>query len=207
MRHISSLLIFFLICCSFLECKKDDNNTIEPTIEKALIIKPAKSTKTESGISTKDGSVVYAIDSVFWGGSIVNPDEGSSHRCHFFQKKANESPNLNKEKALIEIWGFKYSNRTYTEPGQYIDQIIINGLDESLGFGSCLNIPMDQGKYNGGNDLIKSVQIKSYKFASYIDNDGHQNKDSDINIVITSKASDIITIRFANDITPHDGIY
>ena len=206
MRPVSSILTFFLICCCFLGCKKEDNN-LGTIPEKALIIKPAKSTKTEGGISTKDGSVVYAIDSVFWGGSIVNPDEGSSHRCHFFQKKTDESLNLNKEKALIEIWGFKYSNRTYTEPGQFIDQIIINGLDESLGFGSCLNIPMNQGKYNGGNDLIKSVQIKSYKFASYIDNDGHQNKDSDINIVITSKANDFITIRFANEVTPYDGIY
>ena len=62
---------------------------------------------------------------------------------------------------------------------------------------------MEQGKYKGGNELIKDVQIKSYTFSSY--SEGQQNKDADINIVIISTTGDIITIHFADDITPVDG--
>ena len=107
--------------------------------------------------------------------------------------------------ALVEINGYHYNGIDYNEPGQVVDQIRINGLDESLGLGTSLIITMQQGKYQGGNELIKDVQIKSYTFSSY--SEGHQNKDADINIVITSTTGDIITISFADDITPYDGYY
>lgn len=173
----------------------------------ALIIKPAKATKADGGSFTKDGTLVYTIGSVFVGGGTADPSKGSSHRCHFYQEKFTEGPRWDRVEALVTIYGFRHTGTEYNLPGQVIDQIIINGLDESLGFGACLNIPMNQGKYKDGNELIKDVQIKSYKFASYIDYEGHQNKDADINIVITSTAGDIITLRFVNDVTPYDGYY
>ena len=83
--------------------------------------------------------------------------------------------------------------------------IYINGLDEMLGLGTNLVIPMNQGKYEGGNDLIQDVQIQSYKFATYINKNGDQNRDADIRILITSKAGDELLIRFMNDVTPRDG--
>lgn len=66
--------------------------------------------------------------------------------------------------------------------------------------------PAGTTKADGGKQM-KDVQIKSYKLASYNENEGHQNPDADIHIVITSKAGDIITIRFAHGVTPHDGYY
>ena len=104
--------------------------------------------------------------------------------------------------ALVEINGYHYNGIDYNEPGQVVDQIRINGLDESLGLGTSLIIPMQQGKYKGGNELIKDVRIKSYTFSSY--SGVHLNKDADINVVITSTTGYIITIRFANEITPDD---
>lgn len=204
MRYKIALISILLMGCCLMGCEKgvfgsDDANG------NALIVKPASATKAMSGKLTKDGAFVYKIGSVFHGGADADPEKGSSHRCHFYQEKFAEGPRWNEVQALVEINGFHYNGVDYHEPGQYIDQIIINGLDESLGFGAYLNIPMNQGKYEGGNELIKDVQIKSYKFASYIDYEGHQNKDADINIIITSTAGDIITIRFANDVTPNDG--
>lgn len=206
MRFKIALISTLLMGCCLIGCEKgvfgsDDANG------NALIVKPANATKADGGTLTKDGTFVYKIGSVFQGGADTDPEKGSSHRCHMYQEKFTEGPRWNEVQALVEIYGFHYNGVDYNEPGQVIDRITINGLDESLGFGTCLYIPMKQGKYKGGNDLIQDVQIKSYKFASYIDYEGHQNKDADINIVITSTAGDIITIRFANDVTPYDGYY
>lgn len=206
MRYKIALISSLLMGCCLMGCEKgvfgsDDANG------NALIVKPASATKADGGTFTKDGTLVYSIGSVFVGGGIADPSKGSSHRCHFYQEKFEKGPRWNEVEALVTIYGFRYTGVEYNLPGQYIDQIIIKGLDESLGFGVCLDIPMNQGKYEGGNKLIKDVQIKSYQFASYIDYEGHQNKDADINIVITSTDGDIITIRFANDVTPYDGYY
>lgn len=206
MRYKLALISTLLMGCCLIGCEKgilDSDNANG----NAVIVKPANITKADSGTLTIDGTLVYSIGSVFVGGGIADPSKGSSHRCHFYQEKFTEGPRWDQVEALVTIYGFRHNGIEYNLSGQYIDQIIINGLDESLGFGSCLNIPMDQGKYKGGNELIRDVQIKSYQFASYIDYEGHQNKDADINIVITSTAGDIITIRFANDVTPYDGYY
>lgn len=205
MRHNITLLSILLMGCCLFGCEKgvsdtDDNGN-------AVVVTPAAATKADSGTLTKNGDFVYSIGSVFVGGGIADPSEGSSHRCHFYKEKFTEGPNWDEVEALVEIYGFRYNGVDYQESWQCIDEIIINGLDESLGFGPRLHIPMNQGEYQGGSELIKDVKIKSYRFASYIDYQGHQNKDADINIVITSTAGDIITIRFANDVTPYDGYY
>lgn len=198
---ISTLMIGFCL----IGCKESvlDQNDFEGN---ALIDEPVNASTADNGTLTMNGSLVYSIGSVFVGGAIANPEKGSSHRCHFYQEKFTEGPRWNEVEAIVEVYGFRHSGIDYNEQGQYIDQIIINGLDESLGFGARLDIPMNQGKYEGVNELIKDVRIKSFKFASYND-EGQQNKDADINIVITSTAGDNITIRFANDVTPYDGYY
>ena len=174
MRYKLALISTLLMGCCLIGCEKgilDSDNANG----NAVIVKPANITKADSGTLTIDGTLVYSIGSVFVGGGIADPSKGSSHRCHFYQEKFTEGPRWDQVEALVTIYGFRHNGIEYNLPGQYIDQIIINGLDESLGFGSCLNIPMDQGKYKGGNELIKDVQIKSYQFASYIDYEGHQN--------------------------------
>ena len=180
---------------------------IGETRDNALTVKPAVGTRVDKGVQAKNGSLVYSIGSVFVGGGIADPSLGSSHRCHFYQEKFTTGPRWNEVEALVEIHGFRHNGVDYTKPGQYIDQILINGLDESLGLGNPLYIPMNQGRYEGGNDLIKDVRIQSYQFATYINQTGDQNKDSDIRITITSKAGDTITIRFVNEVTPYDGYY
>lgn len=182
-------------------------NSDENALKDALTIKPAALTKSDNGVKMQDGTVVYSIGSVFVGGGVADPSKGSTHRCHFYQEKFTEGPNWDEVAALVSIWGFRYTGVEYTQPGQYINHIYINGIDESLGLGSYLSIPMEQGKYKGGNELISDVRIVSYQFSSYNQAQGNLNSDANIHIVITTKAGDIITLLYQNDVTPYDGYY
>lgn len=197
-------LYLFLLPILFISsgCKHDDIHNYDK--DHSLTIYPAR-TKSDNGVHAEDGSIVYTIGSVFQGGGIVDPSKGSSHQCHFYKDKYTTGPKLNEVEALVEISGFHHIGVEYTKPGQIIDMILINGLDETLGLGTNLIIPMHQGKYEGGNELIQDVLIQSYKLATFINKNGEQNKDADIRILITSKAGDVIIIRFMNDVTPSDG--
>ena len=106
---------------------------------------------------------------------------------------------------LILITGFRYKGTEYTAPGQFIDEISIR-LDSSLGYGECLRIPMNQGKYEGGNELVKDVKINSYKFSSYQSDHYTLNDDARIDIRILLKDGNTIAILFAGK-TPYDGYY
>ena len=170
-------------------------------------IKLAALTKSDNGIRKPDGSIVYSIGSVFVGGGVANPSKGSSHRCHFYQEKFTEGPNWDEVDALVTIYGFRYRDVEYTQPGQYIDQIYINGIDESLGLGTIISIPMEQGQYKGGNALVSDVRIVSYQFSSYNQAEDTLNSDANIHIVITTKQGDVITLLYQNDVTPYDGYY
>lgn len=206
MRFFVSLLICLVVSSCLIGCERSELET-DYTNKNVLIIKPAQPIKADGVIMTKDGDIVYPIGSVFHGGGIADPNKGVSHRCHFYQEKFSEGPDWHEVEAIVEIRGFLYKGVDYNEPGQFIDKIKINGLNESLGFGAVIDIPMEQGKYMGGNDLIKDVQIAAYKFSSYDNKNNCYNKDSNISIVISSVAGDIVTIRFANDVTPYDGYY
>ena len=106
--------------------------------------------------------------------------------------------------ALVEIYGFVYNGIDYTDHSLCIENIVINGLDEALGLGNNLSIKMNQGKYEGDNNLIKDVQINSYKLHP-VDDELRKN-DSDINIIITAISGVIITIRYSNAPVLWDGM-
>lgn len=199
---LASLLMVCLGGC-------DKSNLEKTTYQDALVVKTvnsAKATRADNGIASEDGTLVFPIGSVFVGGGVADPKKGASHRCHFYTQKFTEGPLWNEVDALVTILGFRYTGVEYKEPGSFIDQIYILLPKEVQGIGSLINIPMEQGKYKGGNDLIRDVQIKSYQFASMADT-YTMNKDSDINIVITTTAGDKIYLVFNNDVTPYDGYY
>lgn len=195
------IVLLLLICLS--SCQHDSLNNVDIASINALIVKPA-GTRTNYLIHTDDGLLIYPIGSAFQGGSDISPSI-SGNRIHFYQEKFTTCPKWNEVEAIVEISGFEYVDVHYSELSQTINRIYINGLDEMLGLGTNLVIPMNQGKYEGGNDLIQDVQIQSYKLATYINKNGDQNRDADIRILITSKAGDELLIRFMNDVTPGDG--
>ena len=210
------LLFFFLIVIS--SCAKWQALESD-AFKNALIIKPSEVTKADNGILTSDGETVYTIGSVFVAEN-ASPDlkAGIYYSTYrFYQKKFDKYPGLREESLLVSISGMKYSGVEYTAPGQHINRIAIMGIDESFGLGTTISIPMVEGKYNGGNPLIKDVQIKSFKLSSNTitlqpgqlfptENDIVINADADINIVITSTAGVILTLSYIDDVTLGDGL-
>lgn len=190
-----SLLLLSCMCgCEALNINGNQQN--------ALTIKPAKGSQVDTQLLSKKGKIVVSIGSAFRGGSIPDISEGASEQCHFYHENYPEGyGDLGNAKPMVWIDGFFYHNGTeYTRPGQQIERIIILGLDESLGLGTNLTIPMNQGVYEGKNNLIRKVRINAYQLPSDIG-----AKDSNIDIDITSMAGDVISIHFANKEMPFDG--
>ena len=148
-------------------------------------------TRSDNGIQTKEGTWVYTIESAFHWGCIPEAWKSVQH-YFFYQEKFTTWPGI-KMDPLVQMGGIRYMDVEYTEPGQFIDWISIDGLDESLGFSGGLYIPMNQGKYEGGNELIRNVRIHSCQIKSNIDG---LSQDADIRIVITMTEGGTITLRF-----------
>lgn len=186
----AALLLACLTGCETLDINKENQN--------ALVIKPSRHTNVDPSALTKEGTLIYTLGSVFvWGG--INVEKGlSSSMCELFRGEYSQHPLWDVEEALVVIETTRYGDVEYTKPGQMIDMIHIIGLDESLGLGTVLSIPMNQGKYEGGNELIKSVSINSYRL-NIVDLSfgGDKTPKVNIDIVISSKAGDVINIHFA----------
>lgn len=187
----SLLLVVCLSGCETYNINRGNRN--------ALVIKPAKQSMVDSKLLSKKGTMIISIGSAFMGGGIPDIKEGSAQYSHFYREKYPQGYNLGEAEPLAWIDGFFHNGVEYTKPGQQIDRICILGLDESLGLGSNLIIPMNQGKYENGHDLIKEVRINPYQLSAI------DPEETDIDIVIISKAGDVINLTFANELTPFDG--
>ena len=198
MRRLISIPIILVLALILAGCNKQrfyDPNT------KVLRITPANAASVNHNIISQEGIVIYPIGSAFVWGSILGPDEGTSYECLFYREELGGEPEEH-EMPIVYLAGFRHPGTEYTSPGQQVDMISINGLDESLGLGDRLTIPMEQGIYKGGNDLIKDVQILSLKHSTpkNVGSERFQNADADINIIIYSKAGDVIQIIYVNGV-------
>ena len=150
-----------------------------------------------------DGKCIVSIGSTFMGGAMANPNKGSSHRCHMYEKYFEHGPNWFQVASVVGISGFRYTGVTYSEPGQYIDLIGINGT--VLDLETPLAIPLEQGKYKGGCDLVSSVRIKTYDCGTVKDQiTGDMNDDGKIDIVISLKDGRTLRIYYRGKIL-YDG--
>ena len=205
------LILFFpvvLFALGLVSCKEtfewpaDD----EDFLNQELVI--TKSDGTE--VRTKNKLAIgnkksYPIGSVFAGGGVADPSKGASHRCHFYKEPFTEGPNWDQVNPIVSIRGFWHKGTDYKAPGQCIDFIGL-AMDQTLGYGDSLIIPMNQGKYEGGCDLVKDVKINSYSFSSYQEDLYTINDDGKIDIRILLKDGTKISILFAGK-TPFDGYY
>ena len=195
----AALLLICLSGCETLNSEEDYSS-----YPNALIIKPAQDSKVNACLLTKEGTVLYPFGSAFGGGGIG--DKGSFFRYQFYRENYTNAPDWLETEPIVYIGGFRHAETDYTKPGQTIDRICLLGLDESLGLGENLDIPLNQGKYEGGNKLIKDVRIDHYQFETDITTFlGEKNKEAKIDIVITSMAGDILIIHFANAAIRNDG--
>ena len=164
----SIAMVATLVAFCLVGCKKEN-----PGNPSALTIKLAGNTE----------EFVYPIGSIYWDDGDFSSYETFAYR--FYQEK-NAARQDNYD-FLLMITGRLYSQVEYTVLGQGIDSIYIKGLDESLRLGSEIFIPMEQGKYQNGNERIRDVRINSF-FPSEVD------------IVITTMEGDVITIYCVVDV-------
>ena len=207
MKPVHAFLAAVLMACLF-GCGKDGPD--EKDFNNSLVVKTAptaQATRADDGTASDGKTFVFPIGSVFVGGGIADPSRGSSHRCHFYTEKFTKGPKWDEVDALVTIYGFRYNGVEYTKPGQYVDHILLSFPEDIPGLGTTVQIPMEQGTYKGGNSLIKDVRIESYIFSSYQADHYTQNKDADIDIVITTTTGDVIHLAFSNDVTPYDDYY
>ncbi len=208
MRRYLFIISALVFTVGFASCNATDwPDDEDGFLNQELVIKNADGTefktKNKLAIGNKKS---YPIGSVFVGGGVANPSKGSSHRCHFYGESFTEGPNWDKVAAMVYIGGFRHTGTEYTAPGQYIDFIFISMMEPSNGYGEYLSIPMNQGKYEGGCDLVKDVKINSYKFSTYNEEDQTLNDDGKIDIRVLMKDGTKISILFAGK-TPYDGYY
>ena len=187
----SLLGICIVLAIVSVSCNKEKTD-IATTHNCALVIRPPASRE-----------IVYEIGSVFFGGATPNPWE-SSLRCSFYQEKYStcpKDPNDYYQNSIVRVTGYMHKDVEYSDISQSIEGITIRKLDESLGLGPAINIPMEYGEYKGGNDLIEYVKINSFKYSNFETGDS----DSNINIYIRAKSGLVISIRYINGETKRDG--
>lgn len=189
-------------CKETLEWPADDDDFLSQELVITKSDGTEVKTKNKLAIGNKES---YPIGSVFVGGGIADPSKGASHRCHFYMEPFTEGPNWDQVNPIVFIRGFWHNGTDYKAPGQCIDFIGI-AMDQTLGYGDSLIIPMNQGKYEGGCDLVKDVKINSYSFSSYQEDLYTINDDGKIDIRILLKDGTKISILFAGK-TPYDGYY
>ena len=152
-----------------------------------------------------DGKCIVSIGSTFMGGGIADPSKGSSHRCHMYEKYFEHGPSWDQVASAVTITGFRYTGITYSEPGQYIDFISISRA--VLDLDTPLSIPLEQGKYKGGCDLVSSVRITNY-YSGTVKNQttGDMNDDGKIDIEISLTDGHTLRIHYRGKIL-YDGYY
>ena len=152
-----------------------------------------------------DGKCIVSIGSTFMGGAVANPTKGSSHRCHMYEKYFEHGPSWDQVASLVTITGFRYTGVTYSEPGQFIDFI---GISRAvLNLDTPLSIPLEQGEYKGGCDLVSSVRITNYDNGTVKNQTtGDMNDDGKIDIEISLTDGRTLRIHYRGKIL-YDGYY
>ena len=151
------------------------------------------------------GECIVPIGSTFMGGGVADPSKGSSHRCQMYEQYFAQGPSWDEVASVVAISGFRYTGVTYSEPGQFIDYIGISGA--VLNLDTPLRIPLEQGKYKGGCELVSSVRITNYNPGTVKDRvTGDMNDDGKIDIAISLKDGRMLRIHYRGKIL-YDGYY
>jgi hypothetical protein len=163
------------------------------------------SDKPESSGVYLNRECVVPLGSTFWGGAIAQPSKGSSHRCHMYEYGYETGPRWDLATSVVTIFGFRHNGITYSEPGQFIDTIVIDG--SVLKQDAPLVIPLEQGVYQGGCEQVSAVSIQNYDGGTVKDRmTGAMNDDGKINMAISLTDGRTLRIHYRGRI-PYDGYY
>ena len=144
-----------------------------------------------------DGKYIVPLRSAFVGGADTDPEIGSSNRCHIYEQYFEEGPNWREVQEVVYMAGFRRNDKTYTRAGQTLYQIQITFPDGRYGLGDQLKIPLKEGVYSGGCDLVKAVEI--FQCTA-----GKTNGKYEISISLTDGRE--LRIHYVGP-TPYDGYY
>ncbi len=141
LKHLFSLFSILVLLGCLTNCSKFGNETNMIHV-----------------ISAKYEQSFYKVGSAFIGASRMYEGLVMRFFCDSFSSYSEGPENT----PLLIIEQRIYISHHYDETltgDQIVERICINGLDESLGLGSTLDIPMHQGQYTGKNELVKTVQL------------------------------------------------
>ena len=188
----------FIAAFVAVSCQKEQVTDIVTSHERALIIIPPDGPER-----------VYNIETVFQSGS----SSGSSLNLRYYFYKEHfdrlynpvhtgeatpivyiSGPYELKEGETLDRLLEIYDDFVFP---RFVENIVINDLDESLGLGRELSIPMRDGVYRGGNNLIDYVKINSF-VPSQTNHPVLPDQYSDMNIYIRCKSGTVISIRYIN---------
>ena len=170
MKQIIPLFTAILLAFSLAACQKSDPEGYTEQ-DNALVVNPANGTKP----------VIYPIESVFRRSNDLSM--WTSVRYSFYQKAYTSYPRFDKPFVLLS--GRVSKGEELTDSVRNLDTITLQGLLRwSVKIPGDLNIPLEEGEYKGGNDLITEVRIES--FCS-----------PETHIVITTVEGDVLVIRYS----------
>ena len=141
-----------------------------------------------------DNEIYKELGTISCGGSTSNPDEGHTHFCRMFEGVYSRF-GLHEAEPIVRTFGYVYLDRTYPDFAEVLKEIRLYGLP---GIGD-LKIGLNQGKYEGGNEQVSSVDIKEY-FLGKKDNIGNTIELGRIDIEIILKEGRKINICYTGQL-------
>lgn len=170
MKRIAFLLSVFACCSVLNSCSSALNDDSEDNTKGSVNPEEqADTTRYGYGSVTYNGDEVFEINSVYVHGSVCpDPTMGSTNRISMFSEcfKSNPEQFYPSEKicisdAEIGIGGFVPAEH---ELPYYSSSYMTNlTIDNVLPSGK-LCIPLKDGKYAGGNELVSSVSFEMFSF-------------------------------------------
>ncbi len=190
MKNLICFIAGVLLACCLTGCQKAQPVAEEPGPE---VVEPVPNALTIQ-LAGESKTLVYPLLSVFQFGSLYVDREtgrpGGTMNYRFYQEVFSEFPR--DTDPVIAVGGIEFDDVEYTDPGQWITQILMWELDSPRLKGIHI-IPLEMGQYNGGHEKIADVKIESFRPGNML-------------MVITTTAGDIITLNYTDKIL-HDDRY
>lgn len=189
MKNLLKILALSAICVSFFTACSDNDDV---------------SLGANANVITCNGKVCAHLVSAFSGGGVADPEVGAYTRLNIFDKNFSSYPS--NEAAKVSIRGLFRPNKTYNGNGDYLEAIVLCGVDKY-----DVNISLNQGVYEGKDGVgepdthVSSVTIHSYSLEE-IDTNDKRKRYANIHITIKMADSTVIEIKYSG-IVSSDQMY
>lgn len=182
MKHlIKSLTLILFSVLTLAACSNDD----EITTNGSAIM--------STGSVKVDGNECCQLKSAFSDGGVADPSRGSSFILELYKDNYAKCPSWELCEVLIE--GFEYNDKTYGNLTEEVERIVIKNLP-NIG---QLNVNLNQGKYEGTNEKVESVDVQKLEFPA-VDEKGNMKKPGNVSLAIKIKDGTVIRVNYSGTI-------